>query len=88
MNNIILEWKQIDINSIPELDDTYFYAFTQNNNLLYIGMTYYQDVVDEIRQTIRRIGYNGNKIWLGYIKKTDYERITKEIIMDIEFLLI
>ncbi len=24
MNNIILEWKQIDINSIAELDDTNF----------------------------------------------------------------
>lgn len=53
-------------------------------------MTYYQDVADEIRQTIRSFEYNENKIkiWLGYIKKTDYERITKEIIMDIESLLI
>ena len=91
MDNITLEWEQVkDINNIRKLDDTEFYAFTQNNDLRYIGMAYYQKVADEIRQTIVSFKYDENKIkiWLGYIKKSDYERKTKEIIRDVECLLI
>ncbi len=91
MNNVTLEWEQVeDIDSIRKLDDTEFYAFTQDNTLLYIGIAYFQDVADEIRQTIRDFNYDENKIriWLGYIDESDYERITEEIIRDVECLLI
>ena len=90
MDNITLEWERVeDINKIRELDDTEFYVFTQNNTLLYIGIAYHQNVADEIRQTIRSFKYNENKIkiWLGYIEKSDYKRITEEIVRDIECLL-
>lgn len=96
MDNITLEWEQVNnINSIRELDDTYFYAFTQNNlilqnKLLYIGIAYHQDVADEIRSTIRRFEYNISKIkiWLGYIHKSDYKKTKKKLVLDIESLLI
>jgi hypothetical protein len=53
-------------------------------------MAYKQDVADEIRQTIRNFNYNedGINIWLGYIDKSNYERITEEIVRDVESLLI
>ena len=91
MNNVKLEWEKVDdINKIRKLYDTEFYAFTQNNTLLYIGIAYFQYVADEILQTIRDFNYDKNeiKIWLGYIVESDYERITEEIIRDVECLLI
>ena len=93
MDNITLEWKKVNnINNVRNFDDTEFYAFTQNNGLRYIGMAYKQDVADEIRQTIRNFNYNedGINIWLGYINidKSNYERITEEIVRDVESLLI
>jgi hypothetical protein len=47
-------------------------------------------VADEILQTIRDFNYDKNeiKIWLGYINKSDYGRITEKIIKDAECLLI
>ena len=91
MNNVKLKWEKVeDIDNIRKLDDTEFYAFTQNNTLLYIGIAYFQDVADEIRQTIRAFNYDENeiKIWLGYIYESDYGRKTEKIIRDIECLLI
>ena len=91
MNNVKLEWEKVDdINKIRKLYDTEFYAFTQNNTLLYIGIAYFQYVADEILQTIRDFNYDKNeiKIWLGYINKSDYGRITEKIIKDAECLLI
>ncbi|MHB1755749.1 MAG: hypothetical protein ACYCT6_09960 [bacterium] len=89
MDNVTLEWEKVE-DSIKKLDDTEFYAFTQNNTLLYIGIAYFQDVADEIRKTIKAFNYNEDeiKIWLGYIVESDYERITEEIIRDVECLLI
>ncbi len=91
MNNVTLEWEQVeDIDSIRKLDDTEFYAFTQNNTLLYIGIAYFQDVADEIWKTIRAFNYDENeiKIWLGYIYESDYGRKTEQIVKDVECLLI
>jgi hypothetical protein len=95
MDNVVIEWEEVEDNdNIKESDDTYFYAFTQNNlfysKLIYIGIAYHQDVADEIYRTIKRFDYNIKKIkiWLGYIEKSDYNRITKSIVRDIESLLI
>ena len=51
MDNVTLEWEKVE-DSIKKLDDTEFYAFTQNNTLLYIGIAYFQDVADEIRKQL------------------------------------
>ena len=91
MNNVKLEWEKVDdINKIRKLYDTEFYAFTQNNTLLYIGIAYFQYVADEILQTIRDFNYDKNeiKIWLGYIVESDYGRKTEQIVKDVECLLI
>ncbi len=75
MDNVTLEWEKVE-DSIKKLDDTEFYAFTQNNTLLYIGIAYFQDVADEIRKTIKAFNYNEDeiKIWLGYIVESDYKK--------------
>ena len=53
MDNVKLEWEKFDdIKEIGKNDDTEFYAFTQNNTLLYIGIAYFQDVADEIRKQL------------------------------------
>lgn len=91
MDNVKLEWGKVDdIKNIRKHDDTEFYAFTQNNTLLYIGIAYFQNVADEIRKTIKAFNYDEKKIkiWLGYIDDSDYERITEKIIRDVECLLI
>ena len=89
MDNVTLEWEKVE-DSIKKLDDTEFYAFTQNNTLLYIGIAYFQDVADEIRKTIKAFNYNEDeiKIWLGYIVESDYGRKTEQIVKDVECLLI
>jgi uncharacterized protein YlbG (UPF0298 family) len=91
MNNVKLKWVKVkDIKKIRKYGDTEFYAFTQNNTLLYIGIAYFQDVADEIWKTIRAFNYDENeiKIWLGYIYESDYGRKTEQIVKDVECLLI
>lgn len=40
MDNVVIEWEEVEDNdNIKELDDTYFYAFTQNN-LFYSKLIY------------------------------------------------
>lgn len=92
MEIVKIDWLKTKLSDLPELQDTYLYAFTRGNNLLYLGMTYYQIVDDEIKQSLRRLSINnkGLTIWLGYIngQKSTYATITKQIIQDTEALLI
>lgn len=92
MDTVKIEWHRTSLAQIRNFHDTYYYAFSRGNNLLYIGQTYLQDVGTEIRQTIRRLNINPNglSIWLGYIddRLTTYQRITQQIVTDVECLMI
>ena len=85
-----LQWKKTKLSELGDNEDTWFYAFTRGNVLLYIGITYHQVVHNEIKKRLRELSINssGLSIWLGYIAESDYERITKQIVRDIECLLI
>ena len=87
---IILKWEKSNLNKLDYHDDTWFYMFTRGDNLVYIGIAYHQDIYREIKQSLRafNIATQGLSIWLGYILKMDYGRITEKIIKDIECLLI
>ena len=56
MNIVKIAWEQTNFSELPEQEDTYFYAFTRANNLLYIGIAYRQKVKDEIRQRLNDLG--------------------------------
>lgn len=83
-------WERTLIEEINEMEDCHFYAFSQGNNLLYIGMTWDQTIQKEVKKTLYL--YDAKKkeliIWLGYIVDIDYKRLTKNIVKDVEALLI
>lgn len=85
-----VDWIQTDLDDIYNYQDTDFYAFTQGSKLLYVGIAYRQDVINEIKNTLSafRINEDNIKIWLGFIESTNYGRITELIIKDVECLLI
>lgn len=85
-----IDWTQTDLDDIYNYEDTYFYAFTKGSKLLYIGIAYHQDVINEIKNTLSafRINEDEVKIWIGFIEKTNYSRKTELIIRDVECLLI
>ncbi len=92
MDIVHIEWIQTNYRGIEDCDDTYYYAFSRGNYLLYIGISYDQDIKTEIDQTLRRFGINttGLTIWLGYLNSTatTYGRITQQIVLDVECLMI
>ena len=86
---VSINWEKTNIDEVRYYEDTYFYVFTENSSLLYIGIAYRQDVDAEIKQTIRAFNLDSEKlsIWLGFIKN-DFDRITEQIVKDVECLLI
>ena len=90
MKKVEIQWRKTTLNSLSQEEDTWFYALSRGNALLYIGISYHQDITKEIKQTLRAfdISTSGLSIWLGYIIETDYGRITHQIVRDIESLLI
>lgn len=92
MDILKINWEQTNFSDLPNNEDTYYYAFSRFDILLYIGITNRQNVKDEIRQTLQRLKINttGLSIWLGYIDatKTTYGRITEQIVLDGECLMI
>jgi hypothetical protein len=92
MDVVKVKWLPTNYGELREYYDTYYYALSRGNNLLYIGIGYHQNVQTEVRQTIRRLNINtqGLTIWLGYIdyEATTYQRITQQIVLDVECLMI
>lgn len=85
-----LKWGKTSYQGLAEMRDSYFYAFFRGSVLLYIGIAYNQNVKNEIKNTIQDfdISRQGLTLWLSYIEKTDFRRITEQIIKDVECLLI
>ncbi len=85
-----ITWEKMSLSDLTYAPDAYFYAFRRGRNVLYIGIAYYQNVSDEVRRTINRLGLTsyGLQICLGYITGTTYGRITKQLVRDIECALI
>ncbi len=92
METLKINWIKTSYNELTLRYDTYYYAFLRGNALLYIGISYKQNVKYEINQTLRRLRINiiGLIIWLGYVdlNNTTYMRITEQIISDGECLMI
>jgi hypothetical protein len=90
MARFTIKWHKTTLSALDTNDDYYFYAFSRGSNLLYIGNSIRQDVKDRIPQNIRRFNLDprGLTIWLGEISDTSYQRITKQMILDTEALLI
>jgi len=90
MDEVKIEWKQTNFSNVKNLPDADYYGFSRGANLLYIGISYHQDVVVEIRQTLTRLNINTNglSIWLGDITESTYGRITERIVKDAECLMI
>jgi hypothetical protein len=90
MDTVELVWEKVALDEILHQDDTCFYAFSYGVTMCYIGISYHQDVYDEVKQTMRafQIKTAGLSIWLGYIEKSNLQRITKRFVLDIESFLI
>lgn len=90
IKGIKIQWKKTNLCGLPQYEDAWFYILSRGNALLYIGITYWQDVIKEVMQTLRAFDLNtsGLSIWLGCIIESDYGRITEQIIKDVEGLLV
>jgi len=90
LKHIHIRWIWVSYSNVSEMEDTYFYLFAHQRTLKYIGKAYYQEVKKEIDANLHAFGLSKQKtdIWLGYIVKSDYARITDEIVRDVEALLI
>lgn len=88
-----LQWEKTNLTNLDKLnnnEDARFYVFSRGNILLYIGMTYKQDISAEVKQSLGRFGINttGVTIWLGHVAEYSHKRTSLEIIRDVECLLI
>lgn len=90
MNEIIIGWVHTNLEALEYRPFCEYYSFSRKGKLLYIGIAYKQDVRTEIVQTLKRlqISTNGLTIWVGSIASSSYERITEQIVRDVECLLI
>lgn len=89
MKGVYIKWIKCAYENLDWHESSYFYAFTNGNRLLYIGMTYRQRVMDEIKRTLYDFdsGVDEVSIWLGYIA-SDFGRISLQIIQETESALI
>lgn len=90
MNTVSIVWERVKYVNLIDHKDAFYYAFSKGKVLLYIGITYRQDIKKEIDQTLRSFKVNEDSvnIWIGYISHTSYIRLTEQIIKDVECLLI
>ena len=91
MNSISISWTPTNYSNLFEQEDSFFYAFVRGNNLLYVGIATKQDVKARVPQSIKRVlkgVTTGVSIWLGQIRDSSYGRITYQMIIDAENLLI
>jgi hypothetical protein len=90
LNELKLRWEKTNLLELDDKEDTWFYMFTRGKNIIYIGISYHQDIRREIKQSLRAFSICtiGLSIWLGYIMETNYRRITEQIVKDVESLLI
>jgi len=98
METLVIDWVKTNYSELPEMKNTYFYAFTRANHLVYIGITKStseQTVKQEITNTIKRLNISttGLSIFLGYMnRQTNHlglrKRIDDSLILNAECLLI
>ena len=90
MNIVELTWERGRMEDLRYGDDAHFYAFSIGSRLEYVGIAYYQDVANEVSKTLLAFDLDSDElvVWLAFIKSTDYERITEQIVKDVECLLI
>ena len=89
---VSLHWYKTKLSELHLLGESYFYAFTRANTIVYIGKSEWTTLKAEISQNLKRLQISniGLSLWIGYIEtdKTTIKRITTQIIDDVESLLI
>jgi len=90
MDTVSITWVKSNYSKLKELPDTHFYLLSRGNSLDYIGMSKDQDIIDEIKQTIRAFGLDtrGLSIYLGYVSYKSFSKISNLIIRDTESMII
>lgn len=95
MQIVEIKWDKFSYQELFKIDwfyPYYLYLIVRGTNLIYIGLTYYTDFAYEINYNMKRCNINslGLHFWLGEFKceKSDFERISKKLVKDVESLLI
>jgi hypothetical protein len=90
MNTVSITWLRVRYVDLKDHKDTIYYAFSNRKVLLYIGITFRQNMKTEIDQTLKSFKERPENVtlWIGYITYTTYVRITEQIVKDVECLLI
>jgi hypothetical protein len=90
MTSMVFEWVKVDVDELPDMEDSYLYALVRNRRLLYIGMSYHTNVALEVKQNMASFGLSARnlKVYLAYVGGGNVGRITRPLVHDIEALLI
>ena len=90
-NKITIHWFQSNLKNLSAEHDTYFYAFSRANKLLYIGKSHFTELKNEVNQNLKRLNISniGLVIWVGYMfDESVYKNKLQELVDDAESLLI
>ncbi|WP_299456839.1 hypothetical protein [uncultured Microscilla sp.] len=91
MERIVINWLETNYDDMDYEEDAYFYALLdEEDELVYIGSVYDQEIQDGIERNMRDFDLNTETtgIFIGYINDMTYERISKQIVADAKCLMI
>ncbi len=91
-NRLKIHWFQTNLTNLSAEHDTYFYAFSRGNSILYIGKSHLTTLHKEVKQNLNRLKISniGLVIWVGFVTdttKTNHQDIG-QLVDDAESLLI
>ncbi len=90
---VSIQWKKIKLSEEDKIENFYdFYLFYRGNAIIYIGKSYKQNVLKEIKSKkyVADISWIGIGFYIGFLNKdkSDSFRRSASLITDIESLLI
>lgn len=91
MERIVINWLETNYDDMDYEEDAYFYALLNNDDeLVYIGSTYEQEIQDSIEQSIGELGLNTETtgIFIGYVNEMTYDELSKKAVADILCLMV
>ena len=91
MERIVINWLETNYDDMDYEEDAYFYALLNDDDeLVYMGSTYEQEIQDGIEQSISELGLNTETtgIFIGYVNEMTYEELSKKAVADALCLMV
>ncbi len=85
MEKIVINWLETNYDDMDYEEDAYFYALlNKDDDLVYIGSAFGQEIQDGIEKSISELKLNTETtgIFIGYINDTTYDEMTQKAVAD------